>query len=83
MVTRNGFFLYCKVRNFENKTRFMNKFQIPLLLVSILLALYEQSKEKPNMYVMIASILVFMYCMMRLGSKIPSKNQDKEDDDVQ
>lgn len=56
----------------------MKKMLFPILFISIFLALYEQSKEKPNLYVMIGAIAVFMFCMMRLGSKIPSKNQDKE-----
>ncbi|AWA30499.1 hypothetical protein HYN48_10585 [Flavobacterium magnum] len=61
----------------------MNKILVPLIFVSILLALYEQSKTHPNVYVMIAAIAVFMFCMMRLSAKIPSKNQRNDDDDVQ
>ncbi len=45
-------------------------------------ALYEQSKEKPNVYIMIVAIIIFMYGMMRLTSKVPSKNQDNSEDDV-
>ncbi|AWI26573.1 hypothetical protein [Flavobacterium pallidum] len=61
----------------------MKKILIPLIFVSIFLALYEQSKAQPNVYVMIGAVAVFMFCMMRLSAKIPSKNQDKDDDDVQ
>ncbi len=45
-------------------------------------ALYEQSKEKPNLYIMIVAIIIFMYGMMRLMAKVPSKNQDNSEDDV-
>ncbi|WP_343623728.1 hypothetical protein [Flavobacterium lindanitolerans] len=45
-------------------------------------ALYEQSKEKPNLYIMIVAIVIFMYGMMRLMAKVPSKNQDNSEDDV-
>lgn len=45
-------------------------------------ALYEQSKAKPNVYIMVFAIAIFMYGMMRLMSKVPSKNQDNSEDDV-
>jgi hypothetical protein len=61
----------------------MKKLLYPLLFASILLALYEQSKQNPNRYIVVGAIAVFMFCMMRLSSKIPSKNKDKDDDDVQ
>lgn len=44
-------------------------------------ALYEQSKPHPNVYIMILAIIIFMYGMMRLTAKVPSKNQDNSDDD--
>lgn len=52
------------------------------MVVAILIALYEQSKDQSNVYVMIIAIVVFMFGMMRLSAKTPSKNQDKEDQDV-
>lgn len=45
-------------------------------------ALYEQSKEKPNIYIMIFAIVIFMYGMMRLTAKVPSKNEDNSGDGV-
>ena len=52
------------------------------MVVAIGLALYEQSKTDKNVYVMVIAIVVFMMGMMKLSSKTPSKNQDKEEDDV-
>lgn len=60
----------------------MKKILIPIMVVAILIALYEQSKDQSNVYVMIIAIVVFMFGMMRLSAKTPSKNQDKEDQDV-
>jgi len=61
----------------------MKKLVIPIMIIAILGALYEQTKTNPNLYVMIACIVVFMYGMMRLSAKTPSKNQDKEDQNVE
>ena len=54
----------------------MKKIYIPIMALAGVFALFEQSKEKPNVYIMIVAIVVFMYGMMRLTAKVPSKNQD-------
>lgn len=61
----------------------MKKILIPIMILAILIALYEQSKENPNVYIMISAIVIFMYGMLRLSAKTPSKNQHKDDDDIQ
>ena len=53
------------------------------MIIAIFIAFYEQSSEDKNVYIMIIAIVVFMFGMMRLSSKTPSKNQDKEENDVQ
>ena len=63
----------------------MKKFLIPILIISILVAFYEQSKEDKNVYIMVIAIVVFMFGMMKLSSKTPSKNienKDKKEEDV-
>jgi nitrate/nitrite transporter NarK len=60
----------------------MKKFMIPLMVIAIGVALYEQTSAEKNVYVMVVAIVIFMMCMMRLSSKTPSKNQDKEEDHV-
>jgi lipopolysaccharide export LptBFGC system permease protein LptF len=61
----------------------MKKIIFPLIMLfAIVIALNEQSKENINVYIMIAAIVVFFYGMMRLSSKTPSKNQDKDNEDV-
>lgn len=60
----------------------MKKFIIPIMIVAIIVALYQQSSNEKNVYIMVVAIVVFMIGMMKLSAKTPSKNQDKEDDNV-
>ena len=48
------------------------------MFVAIIVGLFEQSKDKPNIYILCAAVAVFMFGMMNLSSKIPSKNQEEE-----
>ena len=59
----------------------MKKLALPFMFVSIIVGLVEQSKAKPNLYILCITIVLFMYGIMQLSSKIPSKNKvDKEED---
>ncbi|MFV5695832.1 hypothetical protein ACM55G_10390 [Flavobacterium sp. LB3P122] len=60
----------------------MKKFLIPIMIIAIIVALYEQVKTDKNICVMVVAIAIFMFGMMQLSAKIPSKNQDKEDENV-
>ena len=59
----------------------MKKLYIPIMIIAGGAALYEQSKANPNIYIMIGAIVLFMYGMMRLTAKVPSKNQDNSEED--
>jgi len=62
----------------------MKKLVIPFTLVAIIVGLYEQSKDKPNIYVLCITIVIFMYGIMKLSAKTPSKNQEeKQEDDAE
>ena len=61
----------------------MKKLLLPIMIIAILIAFYEQSLEKKNVYILVVTIAVFMFGMMKLSAKTPSKNQDKEEDNVQ
>ena len=54
----------------------MKKLLIPILFIAAFFAIAEQSKPKPNIYIVIISVVVFMFGMMQLSAKTPSKNQD-------
>ena len=61
----------------------MKKLLLPIMIIAILIAFYEQSLEKKNVYILVIAIAVFMFGMMKLSAKTPSKNQDKEEEDAQ
>ncbi|WP_428228870.1 hypothetical protein [Flavobacterium sp.] len=60
----------------------MKVFKILIMILAISVALYEQVSAEKNIYIVIIAIAVFMYGMMQLSAKTPSKNQDKEEQDV-
>ena len=60
----------------------MKKFIIPIMVVAILVALFEQVSAEKIVYIMVIAIVIFMMGMMQLSAKTPSKNQDKEDKNV-
>lgn len=59
------------------------KILIPIMVLAGALALYEQSKDNTNIWIMIVAIIVFMFGMMRLSAATPSKkDQDNTNDYV-
>ncbi|SNR55681.1 hypothetical protein SAMN04487979_11151 [Flavobacterium sp. ov086] len=52
------------------------------MILAISVALYEQVSAEKNVYITVIAIAVFMFGMMQLSAKTPSKNQDKEEKDV-
>ena len=61
----------------------MKTFKILIMILAISVALYEQVSAEKNSYITVVAIVVFMFGMMQLSAKIPSKNQDKEEEDVE
>ena len=63
----------------------MKKLFIPFMFVAIIVGLFEQSKDKPNIYILCAAVAVFMFGMMQLTSKVPDKKEqeEKKEDDVE
>ena len=60
----------------------MKKCIIPIMVIAIIIALYEQSITDKNIYLQVVAIVVFMVGMMQLSAKTPSKNQEKEEKNV-
>ena len=52
------------------------------MIIAVIVALYQQGSAEKNVYIMVIAIVVFMMGMMQLSAKTPSKNQDKEDENV-
>ena len=62
----------------------MKKLAIPFMFVAILVGLFEQSKTKPNIYILCATVIIFMFGMMQLMSKVSSKKEEiKEEKHVE
>ena len=62
----------------------MKKLLIPIMFVAIFIGLFEQSKVMPNIYILCVAVAIFMYGMMQLSSKVPSKeDKEKEENDVE
>lgn len=52
----------------------MKTIYIILTFIAAFVALYEQSLAKPNVFIMVAAIIIFMMGLMKLMSKVPGKN---------
>lgn len=63
--------------------KIMKALKIIIMILAISVALYEQVSAEKNVYIMVIAIAVFMFGMMQLSAKTPSKNQDKEEEDVE
>ncbi|QSW89767.1 MULTISPECIES: hypothetical protein [Flavobacterium] len=61
----------------------MKIFKILIMILAISVALYEQVSDDKNVYITVVAIVVFMYGMMQLSAKTPSKNQEKEEQDAE
>ena len=60
----------------------MKKFIIPIMIIAIVVAFNEEQKTEKNVYILAFAIGIFMFGMMKLSAKTPSKNQDKKEEDV-
>jgi len=61
----------------------MKKILIPIIMLLVIaFAFYEESKAEKNIYFIVIAIVIFMMGMMKLSARTPSKNQDKEDENV-
>lgn len=59
----------------------MKTIYIILMFVAAFVAFYEQSKAESNVIVMIVAMAIFVIGLMRLMNKVPSKSEQKNEDD--
>jgi len=52
------------------------------MFAAAFVALYEQSIPKPNVYIMVGALAVFVVGLMRLMNKVPSKNERDSNGEV-
>lgn len=53
-----------------------------MMIVALIAVMYAQSGAEKNLYIMLPGIIIFMFGMMKLSAKTPSKNQENQDDNV-
>nr|WP_294777546.1 hypothetical protein [uncultured Flavobacterium sp.] len=58
----------------------MKKLVFPFMILAIIVGFYEQSKPKPNVFILVIAVAVFMYGIMQLSAKVPSKHSDTEEE---
>ncbi len=58
----------------------MKTIYILLIFALALVALFEQSKAQPNMIIMIVAMAAFVFGLMRLMAKVPSKGERSNDE---
>jgi hypothetical protein len=56
----------------------MKKLILPVMIVAIIVGLYEQTKGKPNVFILAIAVVIFIYGMIHLSVKTPSKYSESE-----
>lgn len=51
------------------------------MIVAIIVGLYEQTKAKPNVFILVIAVVIFFYGVMQLSAKTPSKHAETEDEE--
>lgn len=51
------------------------------MIVAIIVGFYEQTQAKPNVFVLVIAVAIFMYGVMQLSAKVPSKHSETEDEE--
>ena len=57
----------------------MKKLLIPITILAILAAFYIPKNGKLNLIFTAIAVVIFMFGMMKLSAKTPSKNQEDDD----
>lgn len=60
----------------------MKKLLIPIMLVAVFFAFYTPKESNYQIYIKVAAIVVIMIGVMKLMQKVPSKNQEDQEDEI-
>ena len=60
----------------------MKKVIIPIMLIAVFFAFYSPKESNYKVYIKVAAIVILMIGVMKLMQKVPSKNQEKGEEDV-
>jgi hypothetical protein len=64
----------------------MKKVFLLIMVLAIAVGIYEQAQDQPNVFKLIAAMVLLMFGLMKLSEKIPSKdseNDNRNQDDTQ
>lgn len=64
----------------------MKKIFLLIMVLAIAVGIYEQAQDQPNVFRLIAAMVLLMFGLMKLSEKIPSKeseNDNTDQDDTQ
>ena len=61
----------------------MKKIFMLLIVAAFFVAFYNQGQEKPNLFVAVIAVVIFMFGMLKLSSKVTSKNREEEEEDFE
>ncbi|PJE44331.1 MAG: hypothetical protein CUR32_01770 [Flavobacterium sp.] len=64
----------------------MKKVFLLIMVLAIAVGIYEQTQDQPNVFKLIAAMVLLMFGLMKLSEKIPSKdseNDNRDQDDTQ
>lgn len=59
----------------------MKKVFLLLMVLAIAVGIYEQAQDQPNVFKLIAAMVLLMFGLMKLSEKIPSKDSENDNTD--
>lgn len=59
----------------------MKKVFLLLMVLAIGVGIYEQAQDQPNVFRLIAAMVLLMFGLMKLSEKIPSKDSENDNTD--
>jgi hypothetical protein len=59
----------------------MKKVFLLIMVLAIAVGIYEQTQDQPNVFKLIAAMVLLMFGLMKLSEKIPSKDSENDNTD--
>ena len=59
----------------------MKKVFLLIMVLAIGVGIYEQAQDQPNVFRLIAAMVLLMFGLMKLSEKIPSQESDNDNTD--
>ena len=59
----------------------MKKVFLLIMVLAIAVGIYEQAQDQPNVFRLIAAMVLLMFGLMKLSDKIPSKESENDNTD--